>query len=105
MNDSRFLIMLFISLAVGSAAGFLYFQGLWETIKRLPASKHPAMLALGSFFGRTAFTVAVMILLVRGGRWQNALLFLAGFIIARLILVKRHSLTQENRQGTEEKDA
>lgn len=105
MNNFQFILMLFLSLCTGFLTGFLYFQGLWETIKRLPSSRHPAVLALGSFFGRTAGTVVIMILLVRGGRWQNAIIFIAGFIIARLILVKRHSLTKENRQGTEEKDA
>ena len=88
MSNFEFALMLAGSFAAGLVIGFLYFYGLWLTIQRLPSSKRPAILALGSFFGRTAAAVVVMYFLVRGGYWQNGVAYVAGVIVMRVLLVR-----------------
>jgi F1F0 ATPase subunit 2 len=77
-----------LSLIAGAALGLFYFGGLWLTIRRLPESRRPAALALASFVGRTALTVAGFYLLM-DGQWPRLALGLAGFLGARTVLVSR----------------
>jgi len=72
-------------LLAGFGLGLLFFGGLWFTIRALPKSHHPALLTLASFWGRTALVVAGFVLLM-AGRWQNAVLCLIGFVVARMVL-------------------
>lgn len=77
-----------LALLAGFALGLLFYGGLWVTIRRFPKSRHPALLALVSFWGRTALVVAGLIL-VTAHRWQNAIAGLAGFLAARIVLARR----------------
>ena len=72
-------------LLAGFGLGILFFGGLWITVRALPTAQHPALLALGSFWGRTAVTVAG-IAWAADGTWQRAVICLAGFILARVML-------------------
>lgn len=72
---------------VGVATGVLFFGGLWLTVRALPNSKHPAMLGLVSFCGRTGL-VLLGLVLVSDGRWQRALVCLAGLVAARFLLTR-----------------
>jgi len=80
-------LQLIFGFCVGVALGLFHFGGLWLTLRRLPRARHPAAMALGGFVLRTVLTVGVLVLMVRGGRWQRLLLCVAGFVIARLVLV------------------
>jgi F1F0 ATPase subunit 2 len=98
MND---LLALALSLLVGAGLGLFYFGGLWLTVQRLPTARRPALLALGSFWGRTVVTVAVLYLIM-DGHWQRLVAAMAGFVIVRLILVGREkpeepAAPEENR--------
>jgi F1F0 ATPase subunit 2 len=77
----------FIALA-GFALGLFFYGGLWFTIRALPASRHPALLMLVSFWVRTA-AVIVGFLLTMDRRWQNAAVCLAGFVLARFVSARR----------------
>jgi len=80
-------LQLIVGFCVGALAGIFYFGGLWFTLRRLPRARHPIVLALGSLVLRTGIAVTVFVLMVRGGRWQRLLLCVAGFVVARLVLV------------------
>lgn len=81
------LTPIIVALVAGFSLGMLFFGGLWLTVRALPRSRYPAALMLGSFWGRTALVVAGFIV-VLGRRWQNALVCLVGFLIARLLLAR-----------------
>jgi F1F0 ATPase subunit 2 len=77
-----------LALLAGMVLGALYFGGLWWTVQRLTSARHPGLLFLASFIGRTAVTLAGFFL-IAGGRWQRLLACLAGFVLARFLLVRR----------------
>lgn len=72
---------------IGFILGLLFFGGLWFTVRRLPAAHHPVLLTLGSFWIRVSFVAAGFVFVTRG-RWQNAVLCLAGFIVGRIVLLR-----------------
>jgi F1F0 ATPase subunit 2 len=74
--------------AGGAALGVLYFGGLWLTVRRLPASEHPATLLLGSFVVRAALAVGGFFLLLSDEPLRLAVA-LGAFLVVRLLLVHR----------------
>lgn len=82
------LFSILFTVFAGFGLGVFFYGGLWITIRALPGSRHPTLLALGSFWGRTALVLGGLIL-VTGHRWQNAIACLAGFIVARIVLARR----------------
>ncbi len=74
-------------LLVGFGLGAVFFGGLWLTVRRLPTARRPTLLALGSFWVRTAVVVAGFVFTM-AGRWQNAAVCLAGFVLARIALAR-----------------
>jgi F1F0 ATPase subunit 2 len=80
-------IPIILALLAGFGLGMLFFGGLWLTVRALPKSSYPAALMLASFWGRTGLVVAGFTLAI-GRRWQNALVCLLGFLIARLLLAR-----------------
>ncbi len=83
MSDASRLVLAF---AVGLGLGLFYFGGLWLTVRRLPAARHPVLLVLGSFLGRTAVTL-VGFYLIMGGRWERLLASLVAFTLMRFGVV------------------
>jgi F1F0 ATPase subunit 2 len=82
------LLALAIPLAAGVGLGIFYFGGLWLTLQRLPSTRRPELLVLGSFVVRTLLAVAGFFL-VFGGHWQHLVAAMVGFLIARTLLVRR----------------
>lgn len=78
-------IQYFLVLLAGFCLGVVFYGGLWLTVRALPKSRHPAMLALGSLWGRTA-VVLVGFVLTTAGHWRNAVVCLAGLVFARISL-------------------
>ena len=76
-----------LMLMAGFSLGMLFFGGLWLTVRALPKSRHPTMLALSSFWGRATMVIVGFILLPAGS-WQKALICLAGFVVARIVLTR-----------------
>jgi F1F0 ATPase subunit 2 len=72
-------------LLAGAGMGVIFYGGLWLTVRALAESPHPVLMAVASFWGRTAVVVAGLALLM-GRRWQNAIVCLVGFVAARLLL-------------------
>lgn len=77
-----------LALAAGVGLGVLYFGGLWLTIRRLPETRHPALLTMGSYLARLALTMAGFYF-VMDGQLSRLIAALAGFFLARQILVRR----------------
>jgi len=75
------------AIAAGFLLGVLFFGGLaWTTRKALTAG-NPALWFLGSRLLRIA-AVMTGFYLVSGGRWQRLLICLAGFTMARIVVVR-----------------
>ncbi|AJF06688.1 ATP synthase subunit I [Geoalkalibacter subterraneus] len=75
------------ALAAGSAIGFFYFGGLWLTVTRIPVSRNPHLLLIGSFFLRLTVTLAAFYALVPWG-WQAMAAALVGLLMTRQILTR-----------------
>lgn len=76
--------------AGGAAIGALYLAGLWATVRRLPTSRHPVLLAAGSFLIRVVLLGIGVVVLMGGARDPVRLLAaLAGFVVVRTVLVWR----------------
>lgn len=86
-------------LTAGFALGILFYGGLWLTIRALPKAKHATLLALASFWGRTVLVVGGL-LLAMDTSWQKALICLAGFTVARLLLARWIPLHVLTGKGT-----
>lgn len=84
-------LMLALSLAFGSVLGLFYFYGLWFTLRHLPGSKQPALLTFGSFLGRSAICILGFYLILGSGL-EALISSLVGFILAKVILIKRLAL-------------
>ncbi|MGK2945432.1 MAG: N-ATPase subunit AtpR [Desulfuromonadales bacterium] len=74
-------------LVAGSAIGLFYFGGLWLTVTRIPGSRNPHLLLIGSFFLRLAVSLAAFYALVPWG-WQGMAVAMAGLLITRQVLTR-----------------
>ncbi len=81
-------LLLALAAVGGVALGVFFFGALWWTVRHLPEVRHPALLVFVSFLGRTAAVLAGFVLM-SGGRWERVLACLAGFVLARQLLVRR----------------
>ncbi len=93
------LLTLFLALAAGLVLGLFYFGGLWLTVQRLPQTRHPGLLAFLSLTIRLGVTL-VAFYLVMAGRWERLLVCLAGFLLARFLLVRRLGPISSPRAGS-----
>ena len=80
-----------LALFAGALLGAFFFGGLWWTVQKGVTSERPALWFLGSLLLRTSLILAG-IYWVSQGHWSRLMMCLLGFLIARVIVVKR--LTQ-----------
>lgn len=82
----------FISFAAAFAVGLfsagIHFGGLWFTIRYLVQARRPYILAMASFMIRTIATATLCWLVVTRGSMVHGLVWLGGFLLGRLILVR-----------------
>ncbi len=71
----------------GMVLGVIFFFGLWWTVKKGVLVKQPAFLFLVSFFLRIGIVLAGFYF-AAGGHWENLLVSLLGFVVARYIITK-----------------
>lgn len=89
-----------IALATGFLLGLFYFSGLWLTVRRVPMTKRPASLLLGSFLIRTA-VVVLGFYLAMNGSWERAAFCMVGFLFARSLMIRRlHGMGQISNEST-----
>jgi len=84
------------ALATGVWLGAFFFGGLWWTIRKSVASKHPALWFFCSLLLRMSITLAGFYFITRG-HWERILLCLLGFVIARFIVMRLTRSLGENK--------
>lgn len=77
--------MLLVAVFEGMLIGFVFFAGLWWTVKKGLISAHPASLFFGSLLTRTAVAVVAFYFVSMQG-WQPLTLSLVGFVIGRMLV-------------------
>ena len=82
-------------LLVGGGLGFIYFGGLWWTVRKLPRSRRPHLLTLASLFVRSGFVLAGLLLVAKAERWPSVVAALLGMIAVRWVLIRRWSPGKE----------
>ena len=84
MNET---LSLALALVTGALLGAMFFGGLWWTVQKGSISKRPALWFFASLLLRTSIVLAGFYLIARG-HWENLLVCLLGFVIARLIVTR-----------------
>lgn len=79
-------ISMIIAFVVGIALGIIFFGGLWFTVKKVVVAKLPSLWLLISFILRVSITM-LGFYLIADNNWQNLLLCLVGFILARFMVM------------------
>ena len=101
MNDGLALPLAFCA---GALLGVFFFGGLWWTIQKGVTSELPAIWFLGSLLIRTGIVLAG-IYLVSQGHWSRVVACLLGFLIARVIVMRRLTGAPAHEQATLEEEA
>ena len=83
-NDIPILLLAF---ACGGLLGFLFFGGLWWTVRRGLASPKPALWFFASLMARMS-VVLIGFYVVGDGHWQRLVACLFGFFTARLAVTR-----------------
>ena len=81
------LLGLISVLATGILLGFLFFGGLWWTVRQVAFCKYPALVVFASLILRMTM-VLVGFYFISDGNIHRLLMCLLGFIIARLIVTR-----------------
>jgi len=76
-----------LGLTVGAVLGLFFFGGLLWTVRRLPGSRRPTLLAFSSFLVR-GLVVAGGVVLVSEGSLVRILAALVGIIVVRTAFVQ-----------------
>jgi F1F0 ATPase subunit 2 len=82
------ILALHLALLAGALLGAFFFGGLWWTVQKGVRSERPALWFLGSMLLRTCMILAGFYY-VSQGHWSRLVVCLLGFVIARVIVVKR----------------
>jgi len=84
MNETLDLVL---AVVAGMLFGGIFFGGLWWTVRKGVSSRRPALLFVGSLLLRMSIVIAGFYFVGRG-HWQQLLLCLFGFVMARLIVTR-----------------
>jgi F1F0 ATPase subunit 2 len=76
------------ALVAGALLGVFFFGGLWWTVRKGLTSESPALWFLGSMLLRTGVILAG-IYFVSQGHWSRLAACLLGFLLARVMVVRR----------------
>ena len=85
MND---VLVLLTSLIAGTILGLFYFRGLWQTVVLLPDFRRPAWSVTWSFVARVGIVMTGFFFIMQG-HLERLAVAMAGFLLARQILVRR----------------
>ena len=98
MNET---LNLALALTTGVVLGTIFFGGLWWTVQKGMTSKWSPLWFCGSWLLRTTITVAGFLLIARG-RWQQLLVSLMGFVLARLIVMRLTRVAEKPVDASQE---
>ena len=82
------ILALTLALSAGVLLGAFFFGGLWWTVQKGVTSETPALWFLGSLLLRTCIILAGFYL-VSQGHWSRLVVCLLGFLLARVVVVRR----------------
>ncbi len=85
MSDFMVLVLAFLA---GALLGAFFFGGLWWTVQKGVVSERPALWFLGSLLLRTGIILAGFYFFSQG-HWSRFVACLVGFLVARVIVVRR----------------
>ena len=85
MSESH--LHLIPAFAGGIVLGALFFAGLWLSVQKLRHAKRPGLLMLVGYAVRMMIVVSGFYLLSNGD-WHKLVAALAGFILARILIVR-----------------
>jgi F1F0 ATPase subunit 2 len=66
----------------------VFYAGLWLTVRALPQSRSPWLIGVASLVARMGAAAGAFVLAAWLGGWTRAVALLAGFIAARVLLVR-----------------
>jgi len=89
MVDPSLTPSFLVAAAVGAAAGFVFFGGLWWTVQRLAEARRPLGLYFGSLTVRSLLAVAAFLAVLRLYDWPQLVAALVAFVAVRLVFVRR----------------
>ena len=92
-----------LALLVGALLGAFFFGGLWWTVRKAVTSEGPAIWFLGSLLLRTGVILAGFYF-VSQNHWSRLVMCLLGFLIARVIVVKRLTRAPEEEATPSEEE-
>ncbi len=97
------ILTLVLALNGGALLGVFFFGGLWWTVHKGVVSERPALWFLGSLLLRTSLILAGFYL-VSQGHWSRLVACLVGFLVARILVVRRltHAPSEEQAPLEEE---
>lgn len=81
------LLHLILAVLAGVGLGVVFFGGLWWTVRQGISSGQPARWLLVGGVLRMGIVLAGFYF-VTGGSWQRAVACLAGFIVARIVVLR-----------------
>jgi F1F0 ATPase subunit 2 len=84
MNEA---LLLAPACIAGGVLGAMFFGGLWWTVRRGVSSNQPALWFFGSLLVRMSITLAGFYA-VSGSHWDRMTACLAGFLLARLAVMR-----------------
>ena len=100
MSDLPALGLAFLA---GALLGAFFFGGLWWTVQKGLTSERPAFWFFGSLLLRTG-VILVGFYFVSQGHWSRLGVCLLGFVVARVIVVKRLTRVPAEEQPPLEKE-
>lgn len=86
MNEAIVFIISFIS---GLLLGWVFFAGLWITLKDIGHARHPVLRIFGSLLLRMGLVLAGFYALIQWAGWPHLLVATLGFTLLRLALAQR----------------
>lgn len=82
-------LQIILALTTGLALGVFYFGVLWWMTRRLPHTRWPTFLTVVALIVRFSVAIYVIAILAIHWSWPAVVAALAGFVVARTVLVRR----------------
>ena len=98
------MILLVVVFVVGLAAGIFFFASLRYAVARMLRSRYAAFWALGGFVLRTGVTLWIFYLAAGGNAWR-LVDCLAGFVTARILMIRLMGGPADTKPGVTGKEA
>jgi F1F0 ATPase subunit 2 len=86
--NSMPLITHLIAFTTGAALGAVFLWALWQSVRRIARSAHPAASVFGGMTVRIALVTSVLYGVLSLGGWTHLISALVGFTLTRFVLTR-----------------